>query len=242
MSDLLPVGSGEFLREGGDGALELQDTCVSLGQWISQALKLLWKASEFTLRLFQLGLWEGNRRHGSGERKEMENKSSRKTSVWLGYTACYNYLQPSFTLFLFSLSCIPLCSFPHPANTEILLLTETSRVAWKTRRKGKERKQKIPYISNSISFCLWLFWVRILISSSSSAIRTLLSSFASNKVLFSWISNSPKACSSWQTRSILCGNILHLTLTALYVLLKCYLNFLSWSGYCLSRDFSFCRW
>lgn len=32
MSDLLPVGSGEFLGEGGDAVLQLQDTGVSLGQ------------------------------------------------------------------------------------------------------------------------------------------------------------------------------------------------------------------
>lgn len=31
-SDLFPVGSGDFLRQGGDGALELQNASVSLGQ------------------------------------------------------------------------------------------------------------------------------------------------------------------------------------------------------------------
>lgn len=61
MSDLFPVGSGEFLGKGGDGALELQDTCVSLGQRIPQALELLRKTSEFTLCLFQLGLKDRNK-------------------------------------------------------------------------------------------------------------------------------------------------------------------------------------
>lgn len=61
MSDLFPVGSGEFLGEGGDGALELQDTCVSLGQRIPEALELLRQTSEFTLGLFQLGLKDRNK-------------------------------------------------------------------------------------------------------------------------------------------------------------------------------------
>lgn len=65
------------------------------------------------------------------------------------------------------------------------------------KKKGDKEgeKMKIPYLSNSVSLSTVL-WVRVLISSSSLLIRTLLSSFASNKVLFSWASNSPKACSS----------------------------------------------
>lgn len=41
MSDLFPVSSGEFLGEGGDGVLELQDAGISLGQRVPQALELL---------------------------------------------------------------------------------------------------------------------------------------------------------------------------------------------------------
>lgn len=56
MSDLFPVGSGEFLGEGGDCVLELNDTGVSLGQRVPQTLELLGQTSEFTFCLFQLGL------------------------------------------------------------------------------------------------------------------------------------------------------------------------------------------
>lgn len=54
--DLFPVGSGEFLCQGGDGALELQNAGVSLGQRVPQALKLLGQASKLSLRLLQLRL------------------------------------------------------------------------------------------------------------------------------------------------------------------------------------------
>lgn len=61
--DLLPVGGCEFLREGADGALQLQDTGVPLGQRAPQALKLLRQAPQFSLRLLQLGLVESSGRH-----------------------------------------------------------------------------------------------------------------------------------------------------------------------------------
>lgn len=35
------MGCGEFLGEGGDGVLKLQDTGVSLGEGVPQALELL---------------------------------------------------------------------------------------------------------------------------------------------------------------------------------------------------------
>lgn len=41
MSDLFPVGGGEFLGECGDGVLQLKDTGVSLSQRVPQALELL---------------------------------------------------------------------------------------------------------------------------------------------------------------------------------------------------------
>lgn len=56
MPDLFPVGSGEFLGEGGNGVLELQDTGVSLGQGAPQTVELFRKTPQLSLRLFQLGL------------------------------------------------------------------------------------------------------------------------------------------------------------------------------------------
>lgn len=61
------MGSGEFLGEGGDAVLKLQDTCVSLGQRIPQALELLRQTAEFTFCLFQLGLKE---RHDTDEKRK----------------------------------------------------------------------------------------------------------------------------------------------------------------------------
>lgn len=78
MSDLFPVGSGEFLGEGGDGVLELKDTGVSLGQWVPQALELLRQTSEFSLCLFQLGLKETNDTDGKREGDVWE-KNKRDT-------------------------------------------------------------------------------------------------------------------------------------------------------------------
>lgn len=56
MSDLLPVGSGEFLCEGGDGVLELQDAGVSLCEGVPKTLKLLRQTSELSFCLLQLSL------------------------------------------------------------------------------------------------------------------------------------------------------------------------------------------
>lgn len=56
MSDLLPVGSGEFLCEGGDGVLELQDAGVSLGQGVPENLELFRQTPELSFSLIQLVL------------------------------------------------------------------------------------------------------------------------------------------------------------------------------------------
>ena len=58
ISDLLPVSSGEFLSEGADGVLELQDTGVSLCKGGPQALELLRQTFELCFCLFQLDLTE----------------------------------------------------------------------------------------------------------------------------------------------------------------------------------------
>lgn len=79
------MGRGEFLCEGGDGALELQNTCVSLGQRIPQALKLLRQTSEFTLRLFKLGLKDRNTVNDTyGKRdRDVDEKSKGDTGLMM---------------------------------------------------------------------------------------------------------------------------------------------------------------
>lgn len=51
-SDLFPVGHGEFLGEGGDSVLELQDAGISLGKGVPQALELLRQTFELNFCLF----------------------------------------------------------------------------------------------------------------------------------------------------------------------------------------------
>lgn len=82
MSDLFPVGSGEFLCEGGDGVLELQDARVSLCEGVPETLKLLRQASELSFCLLQLRL-RGRHKQPKGEKLNMEKEE--KPNVNMGF-------------------------------------------------------------------------------------------------------------------------------------------------------------
>lgn len=111
--DLLPVGGGEFLREGADGALQLQDTGVSLGQRAPQALELLRQTPQFSLRLPQLGLAERSGRH----RRDSGDKDARDERPSWCRERRVSYLQilPLFLLFLPQSSGLPR-PFLHPEH------------------------------------------------------------------------------------------------------------------------------
>lgn len=75
MSDLLPVGSGEFLCEGGDGVLELQDAGVSLRKGVPKTLKLLRQTSELSFCQLQLSL----RQTLTAQKGKVKHRNRRET-------------------------------------------------------------------------------------------------------------------------------------------------------------------
>lgn len=106
-SDLFPVGGGEFVREGGDSVLELQDAGVSLGQRVPKTLELFGQTPQLALRLLQLGLREGELREEEGKRKtEREKKReavlvNRELKSVSGTHSCNLKARPSITCRLF---------------------------------------------------------------------------------------------------------------------------------------------
>lgn len=109
MSDLFPVGCGEFLREGCDGVLELDDAGVSLGQRGPQALKLLRQTSELTFSLLQLCLRERVKVTMMGEVRAVEENNNKLRSKRIKDTLCVDLK-------------VPACSFsrsPRPSSERL---------------------------------------------------------------------------------------------------------------------------
>lgn len=107
----------------------------------------------------------------------------------------YVHLQaPFLTVLFFPQNCSPPGSFLYPAHANLVIDNQNySQDPHKAKRRTNEKTMS--NLSNSVSFSTALC-ARVLMSSSSSRIRTSLASFASIKAVFSWASNALNAFSS----------------------------------------------
>lgn len=87
ISDLLPVSSGEFLGEGCDGVLELQDAGVSLSQRVPENLKFLRQTSELGFSLIQLALKKQTNQLTWRNHKQKKNRDGQR--LFLFHVRCH---------------------------------------------------------------------------------------------------------------------------------------------------------